>query len=661
MVMDGSESQNADTKELRDFLRLTIENLEARIFRISLFGIEAAKSGLLDISISALGNSNPAFEHLSNLYLEYALASQGEESIVYAHRAVALNSKIQIQQRFIFLRDYSALTLETGAEKAMAMVQHFYSTDRTPEHMHVLQAFLDAIKGEAEIRGKEALVHHEKIFNLIKKGEIPDPYTYSRNISELADDEFEDERIRVAQQETGIGSFLSEMLLSREEESRAKERWKEGKHLPSATFKQLSQIYSKEYPKHTIIHKDALGGIRLVNKRKFETIDTVCDDICLEIAKRLPRRLDAYRFRQDYASDELNTDGLGKINVELSQTGDGIFTYVHSVEGDNFSITNSRPTGRKYLDICIDFAFPHRIRINPLGLELTLYDDDSGIFITKDDVEYTNNRCEALGSGMTGDSHRDQMYRKGRRLDFSVSDDDYEQKISRVKPDLSWKKESKKIAGWLKENVLEKIISTSVYDNQATTLPESISYPDSMGPLYSWIKASLAEKIELTGGDVSKLYPHEKAALSPGWRLVNLGIHGDFPQEAHNGFIWCGIGIPKENSSADDYMIPGHHMDSDFGDYRNKLVQIKPKDGEEVYVVDYQAWDDFREKAATDYLSDKEYNDMHIALAKTLIPVSQYKENYKKPVVLISRNLGLDEVTIVPGVEYKPKSYRRKD
>jgi hypothetical protein len=46
---------------------------------------------------------------------------------------------------------------------------------------------------------------------------------------------------------------------------------------------------------------------------------------------------------------------------------------------------------------------------------------------------------------------------------------------------------------------------------------------------------------------------------------------------------------------------------------------------------------------------------MQAVLAKTLVPITEYKGDYKKPVVLISRSLEFDELEIVPGVEYNPR------
>ena len=632
--------------EFKDFLSSKITELEKLV------------DEELKIPASELIES-PEFkkQELAQLYLEYAFTSEGEEAIVYAHRAVAVNPDIEVLRDPLFLAESIPIYGENGTEGGHLEFRNAYLTERGPGHLKVLQSFLNGIKAEAKEKGARALEEHEGIYKLVQRKEIPDPHKYTRDISDFTDDEFKAEKRRISEQDLGVGMFLSEMLLSKEEDRRTKKRWKEGTKLPEVSFEQLQNIFSPNYPRHVIINEESLGGIRLDSARKFEGIDEVCDAICVEIAKRLPRRLDAYRFRQDYASEEIEIEGLGKVRVNLSQTGKNIFTYISSIEADTFRLWNCRQSGRRYLNRHNDIARPQDVEIKPLELKLTLYEDDSGIFITEKGVKYTNSRSIALGRGYSGDSFRDEMYQEGRKREFSYFDEGRDKKFASIKPDKCWSVERDRIVEWLKGDVLEKIVATPKYENQATELPEAVAYPDKVGQLYTWISAKKAEKLEVTGGDSSKVYPDEKYALSPEWRLVPRSIRGDFPKEADDGYIWCGIGEAKPNTPSEDYDIPGYHMDNDFGDYRNKLVQVTPKNGEDIFVVDYQVWDDFREKAfkTIDRLSDEEYAEMHRLLARTLIPINGYKGDYKKPVVLIGRDLELDEVKIVPGVEYNPR------
>lgn len=650
-MIKAENSNLTPNNGIREFLQSKIQNLESRVIGLTQYSNEEGKQGALDLLTIAGNMTKTSLDILSNLYLEYSLVSDGEESVVYAHRAVALNPDIQISQKPRFLRDISGVKIQNGnVDQRIVVIQGFYSLEKTPGQMKVLESFLDGIKSEAHKKGEGALDFHESAYRMIQEGNIPDPYKYEKDLSELDDSQLEEEKLRNIREEMGVGSFLKDMLLSKEEDTRDRKRWEEGTKLPKVSFGRLKQIYSPNYPKHVIIGEDALGGINLGHSRRYEPLDEVCDNISLEMSKRLPRRIDAYRFRQDYANDEIEIDGIGKIKVQLHQTGDGIFTSINTIESDSFRIWNCRGSGRQYLNRFNDTGLPNEIKIRPKNIEVHLYEDGPG-----------NPPSE---------------------------------------------RERKKIASWLQKNILEKIVATPEYENQAKEVPEAVQYPCSMGALYTWLLGKKAEKLEITVGDSSKVYPHEKAALSPGWRLASLGIGGDFPEEAHNSFIWCGIGEAKPNSDSQEYMIPGHHMDSNFNSYHNKLVQINPKNGEDVFVVDYQAWDEYRDSVFKENLSemsreivkkkqlgefvdrmynlicdkpedsiifgedrteqatemgwklrlnDEQANEIHRVLAKTLVPVTEYKGNYQKPVVLISRALSFDEVKIVPGVEYKPR------
>ncbi|MBW2970475.1 hypothetical protein KY319_05110 [Candidatus Woesearchaeota archaeon] len=618
---------------------------------------------------------------LADLYLEYALLSRGAESVLYAHKAVALNPEIHVSGNFS-LNDIRELNNLDEGERLVLEAQ--YSGERSPVQIKVIESFLDGIKDEAKKR-PDALEVHESLVSMVYSGKITDPHNYRELLSEASDESLVAERRRIAKQETGVNSFLSDILLSREQDKRDRQRWKRGDKMPVVTLDQVQDIFSPDYPKHVVINEEVLGCIKSGCSRSYGSLDRICDAICAELAKRLPRRLDAYRYRDDTVEEVVEVEGLGKIKLKLRQTGNGVFSYVSDVQGENFRIHNRRLTGRAYLGLLNDVAWPSDIEIKPLDLKVSLYDDDSGIFVKTRGLEYSNSGVDVFGVGRNGDSRCDDLYPTKRSFEkskdpeilnalrrrgivcigrlgaeifhsFRFSDLVRDKKkyfsfIGRLgKPlKLRWNDTSEKMVGWLRDNVLNKITAAPVYE-QATTLPEPVPYP--LGALYAWTSAQNASKIELTGGDPGNAYFHERFSVAPRWRLAGLGVIGDFPKEAYWGFIWCGIGEPKPNASFEDYEIPGH-WDFERGD---KLLRVMPKHGEDIFVVDYQAYDDFREEAfkTTNRLSDAQMHEMSVCLAKTLVPVNQYKGNYKKPVVLVGRNLEFDEAKIVPGVEYNP-------
>ncbi len=659
-------------------LKTHIQDTERKIFGTTLDDYKSVQDKLLPFIKE--GKEDGMTKFLSRLYLYYALRCTGEESLVYMHRAVALNPKIE-------------LTSPTSNPESLPWEDE---QEKTPGYVRILEAYIGDIKKETQEKGIQPLDFHEIRYKMIKSGEIPDPHIYSSTLDELTDEEFQREKRRVAKQEMGVGSFLSEMLLSSQQDKRDRERWKKGTQLPKVSFEQLETIFSSKYPRHVIIDPEAIGGISLQPSRRYDNIDQACDMICLEISKRLSRRLDAYRFRQGTAKEEIEIEGLGKMKITISG-GEGAFTYISEIKSDKFRIWNCRGTGRKYLDRRNDIALPTDIEINDDGLQtkLTLYEDDSGIFLERYGLKYTNKRVEAFGQGLTSDGKRDDLYpsrqdlektenpelrefliRKGVMKKSFIPDEmifdssefekytknpaGYKKFFAEMElpSQLSYRKESRTISDWLVRKVLKRIVLTPERRDQAKTQPAPIPYPEKIGPLYTWIPLGDAEKIEIIGKDSDKAYPDERNAIDPRWRLIPWDIPGKFPEETQEGFIWCGVGPAAENAPSDLYDIPGHHMDSgSLFDYRNQLVQITPKHGEEVYVVDYQAWDDYRETAfkTTETLSSKQLSELYSALANTFVPINEYKGNYKKPTVVISRALGLDEVELVKGTIYDPR------
>jgi hypothetical protein len=80
------------------------------------------------------------------------------------------------------------------------------------------------------------------------------------------------------------------------------------------------------------------------------------------------------------------------------------------------------------------------------------------------------------------------------------------------------------------------------------------------------------------------------------------------------------------------------------------IVVIKPKTATDVYVVDWQEWDDFRKRTFTPThtrLTDEEYIELHQVVARTMVPITEHSGNYRKPLVLIGRSLSLDEIQAV--------------
>lgn len=500
-------------------------------------------------------------------------------------------------------------------------------------------------------------------------------------------EQFEDAKIG-----TCVAKLLAERVLTEARHKKNLRRSEEGESADCIEPWRWDMIYSEKYPQHVVIAKESLAKIRTISAVSYGDLDKVTDAIATALADRLPRKIDAYRFGQNGVVDELDIPGLGNIKIKMKQIGNGVFSYISSIEGPNFKIWNCRQTGRQYSDRYNDIARPTEIRIEPLDMEINLYDDDTGIFLKTRGLEYSNSKLFSFGSSHQPGFGRDDMYPTKRGFQDTKAEDildflsqkgvmvidpydnekrfnervfwqetkdpqAYENCLSELQRPfrLSWKNTSNLVARWLDQEVLEKITAVPVNDNQSNELPAPSPYPEKVGTLYTWVSAREAEKIEATGGDPSKVRLEERAAIPVGWRLVSLGTVGDYPPVANDGFIWCGIGEPSSSGKPEDYMIPGDDVDiRDFGNSRYTLVRVDPKHGGDIYVVDYKAWDDYREVAFkdTDSLTDAQVAEMHTALAKTIVPINEYTGNYQKPVVLIGRGLEFDEVQIVTGMVY---------
>ena len=73
-------------------------------------------------------------------------------------------------------------------------------------------------------------------------------------------------------------------------------------------------------------------------------------------------------------------------------------------------------------------------------------------------------------------------------------------------------------------------------------------------------------------------------------------------------------------------------------------------------MVDNAAYEETRQKlfeaiAPRERLTDQEYYDVLAARGATIVPIAEYKGNYKEPIVLIRRELDFDEISAVCYVE----------
>ena len=169
------------------------------------------------------------------------------------------------------------------------------------------------------------------------------------------------------------------------------------------------------------------------------------------------------------------------------------------------------------------------------------------------------------------------------------------------------------------------------------------------------------DRIETGQADPTQLDAAERYALQTNWRLVPLDYSMQKfddvdPDLAHDGYTWCSL--DPENLH--------RYASSGFSWADQYLLRVKPKRANGIYVVDEDAYDKIRaengdaiNRANADLREDKQRHHFtrdeiaqhYRARAATLVPWNEYDGSYVKPVVLIGRELGLDEVEFVKKIE----------
>lgn len=395
----------------------------------------------------------------------------------------------------------------------------------------------------------------------------------------------------------GVAGFLADFALGFEERRRNLVRWKTGEKLPTASQEDIDKIISI-LPKFVVFNSEAVGGMKVSHARRHK-IDIPVEQIMYEISKRLPKRIDVYRYHQNYAKETIYIKGIGNIEVTLWQHSDDVFTTISSVRGKDFYIWNCRDSGIVYLDRYNEISRPSSVEIMPLGLKLSVYSDGSG------------------------DEERSPA---------------------------KFKKDQETAIVWLVDNVLNPLLKSPAPKTQIDVPEMEVPFPDHLfDHLYAFAPESDIEKIAvLQQNGLQSAYPDERTAIHPSYRLIPLGHNTKgLPKEVHDGFIWCGIGKAEEVAQSKNHQIAKRDRDNWSLFSKEGIVEVKPLTATDIFVIDWFAWEDFRAKAFTgnkDRLSDKEVDDMYRAVGATLVPITEYKRTYKKPIVMIARNLEVAEI-----------------
>lgn len=200
------------------------------------------------------------------------------------------------------------------------------------------------------------------------------------------------------------------------------------------------------------------------------------------------------------------------------------------------------------------------------------------------------------------------------------------------------------------EGELEKIEQTPEKE-VAYQFKEEADLPVEGCPeFWTYAENRTAERIKEGRRDPSEIKLAHRYALSQGYRLIRFGVSADGlgidPDMLHGGYIWLSLD-PKQ--------VPRESQSISFG---NHLVRIKPLRANDIYVIDEAAYDLRRAQLLADpsgvgrkRFTNEEVGEMFRARAKTMVPWNEYQGDFQKPVIIIGRQLGFDEVEVVPDSE----------
>lgn len=343
-----------------------------------------------------------------------------------------------------------------------------------------------------------------------------------------------------------------------------------------------------------------------------------------------------------------------RVRFDVYGSGEAKYKMVREIFGKDFRLRFARVQRTLPGNIWNDTAGLHEINIPKQQLEV--FDDESGptyyLYVGQNweaDKKWFMNSIK-VNSKLRGEPRRYLRYSghgHNRRASYLVADNDLGREYSpegNESGSFSLEEKFNEFTAYLTENVLNYILQFPEEAVKEFKAPKLIPYTGPWQMLYSFCDWHEAERIIQGKKDPQKLPAHDRhATFGSGRRLVPLGIRnkGRFPEVANNGFIWCDVSSQISGAV-------GNEMKS-FMHKDNNIISVKLKYANDVYVVDQAAYDEAREKtfekiAPRDRMTDAEYDDVLVARGATIIPITEYKGNYKQPIVLIARELDFDEV-----------------
>lgn len=370
-----------------------------------------------------------------------------------------------------------------------------------------------------------------------------------------------------------------------------------------------------------------------------------------EVAEKIVKALEKRNWKVSGITVEFHTYGSGESKYKM----------VEYIKGENFRLYFSRPQG-SLNDYLNDIAALYKVHIPMQSIEV--YDDESGptycLYVGKDweqDKDWFMNSIK-VHAKINQQPRRYLKYKgntyKGRATEL-VHDNDLNREYSPVGDEprrINLEKKFKEFSSWLEKFVLEYILSFPEQEVEEETANELVPYSGLWPVVFSLCQWQEAKRILQGKEDPNKLPLEDRHAyFGSGHRLVPLYANCEekLPEIAHDGFIWCDVNqnITQNSKVEDISSCIALAMGSIFrGNY---IIAVRLKYANNVYVADNSKFDETRYQlfdaiAPRERLTDDELKQAYIARGATIVPITEYKGDYKDPIVLINRELDFEEI-----------------
>lgn len=312
-------------------------------------------------------------------------------------------------------------------------------------------------------------------------------------------------------------------------------------------------------------------------------------------------------------------------------TGEEKYRMVESITGKDF-----------YINFCRGQAAVSEIIIP--RKELHVFDDESGpklyIYVgknwKKDQIEFfcgTKNMAKYYKRPRTYLVYSGVAY-NGRSNILKI-DTDIDREYGLKFGDKEFYETNKifaKFNRWLNKYVLNYILFQPIGEKIEETV-ELLPVPKEFETLYTLVESGRVAEIKKAKNNLEEVVKSKRFGLIPSLRLVSLDCQRDdsVPEKAYDGFIWCNF--------------------DDIFEFRREhsVVKVCLKNINDVYIADLSGSKEyaqslFEANLNKEYLTDIEYEECKLISGRTLVLLNKYKGGYKEPIILINRELELDEV-----------------